>query len=303
MYKKALIIIFFFFTCYNAVASKSLIVASISPLHSLVSYIVGNTGNVILLIDPKNSPHNFSLKPSHAKLLNNAEIFFYIDDQLETALKKTLNSIPKTVRVTKVSQFKNLNLLSIRKSQNWEEDKHDHHHNHSHDSYDIHFWLDAKNAIEIVKGVTKELSKLYPDNIDTYKKNAQKLIANINVKDNYIKLKLKEVKNKPYIVFHDAYQYFEKAYNLNAIGSILINPKQPPLPNRIIQIRSKIKTLNAYCVFKEPQYKDKIIKTVIENTNANIGILDPLGANIDPGPDMYISLLDDLANNISTCLK
>lgn len=303
MYKKVFIIILTFFSCCNAFASKPLIVASINPLHSIVTSIVGNTGNVSLLIESNTSPHNFALKPSHAKLLNNAEIFFYIDDQLESALKKTIKSLPKTVKVKKVSQFKNLKLLPVRENLNWEEDGHGHNHDHDHGSYDIHFWLDTQNAIEIAKGVTQELSKLYPENINTYKKNAKKLITKIKTKDNSIKLKLKEVKNKPYIVFHDAYQYFEKAYNLNAIGSILLNPEQPPSPKRIIKIRSKIKTLNAYCVFKEPQFKAQIVNTVIENTNAKVGTLDPLGTNILPGPDMYIALLDDLENNIRICLK
>ena len=303
MYKKVFIIILIFFSCCNAFASKTLIVASINPLHSIVTSIVGNTGNVSLLIESNTSPHNFALKPSHAKLLNNAEIFFYIDDQLESALKKTIKSLPKTVKVKKVSQFKNLKLLPVRENLNWEEDGHGHNHDHDHGSYDIQFWLDTQNAIEIAKGVTQELGKLYPENINTYKKNAKKLITKIKTKDNSIKLKLKEVKNKPYIVFHDAYQYFEKAYNLNAIGSILLNPEQPPSPKRIIKIRSKIKTLNAYCVFKEPQFKAQIVNTVIENTNAKVGTLDPLGANILPGPDMYIALLDDLENNIRICLK
>lgn len=303
MYKKVFIIILTFFSCCNAFASKPLIVASINPLHSIVTSIVGNTGNVSLLIESNTSPHNFALKPSHAKLLNNAEIFFYIDDQLESALKKTIKSLPKTVKVKKVSQFKNLKLLPVRENLNWEEDGHGHNHDHDHGSYDIHFWLDTQNAIEIAKGVTQELSKLYPENINTYKKNAKKLITKIKTKDNSIKLKLKEVKNKPYIVFHDAYQYFEKAYNLNAIGSILLNPEQPPSPKRIIKIRSKIKTLNAYCVFKEPQFKAQIVNTVIENTNAKVGTLDPLGSNIVSGQDMYINLLDDLATNIKNCLK
>lgn len=303
MYKKVFIIILTFFSCCNAFASKPLIVASINPLHSIVTSIVGNTGNVSLLIESNTSPHNFALKPSHAKLLNNAEIFFYIDDQLESALKKTIKSLPKTVKVKKVSQFKNLKLLPVRENLNWEEDGHGHNHDHDHGSYDIHFWLDTQNAIEIAKGVTQELSKLYPENINTYKKNAKKLITKIKSKDNSIKLKLKEVKNKPYIVFHDAYQYFEKAYNLNAIGSILLNPEQPPSPKRIIKIRSKIKTLNAYCVFKEPQFKAQIVNTVIENTNAKVGTLDPLGSNIVSGQDMYINLLDDLATNLKNCLK
>ena len=139
MYKKVFIIILTFFSCCNAFASKPLIVASINPLHSIVTSIVGNTGNVSLLIESNTSPHNFALKPSHAKLLNNAEIFFYIDDQLESALKNTIKSLPNTVKVKKVSQFKNLKLLPVRENLNWEEDGHGHNHDHDHGSYAVSY--------------------------------------------------------------------------------------------------------------------------------------------------------------------
>ena len=229
---------------------------------------------------------------------------FHIDaGQLESGIRKKIFSLPSDVRVFKVAKFKNLNLLPVREGINWEEDGHDHHgHDHGHGSADVHFWLDPNNGIEIVKGITRELSMMYPKNINTYKKNAKEIIKKIKLADNSVKSKLKSVQNKPYIVFHDAYQYFEKAYGLNAIGSILIDPEQPPSPNRLIKIRSKIKTLKAHCVFKEPQFKAKIINTVIEDTDAKVGTLDPLGADLEAGSNMYVALIENLSNNLVDCL-
>jgi len=155
--------------------------------------------------------------------------------------------------------------------------------------------ISSKKKSEIFRNFKKNI-------INTYKKNAKEIIKKIKLADNSVKSKLKSVQNKPYIVFHDAYQYFEKAYGLNAIGSILIDPEQPPSPNRLIKIRSKIKTLKAHCVFKEPQFKAKIINTVIEDTDAKVGTLDPLGADLEAGPNMYVALIENLSNNLVDCL-
>tara|TARA_B100001059_G_scaffold92134_1_gene91120 strand:- start:1913 stop:2815 length:903 start_codon:yes stop_codon:yes gene_type:complete len=300
MAKKAILMIFTLIFSTNAISSE--IVASIKPLHSLVSSVTQGSDSVSLLIKGSMSPHNFALKPSHAKLLNNAKIVFYIDNQFESALKKTVIGLPTRVRVVKVSSTKQLKLLPTRAGDNWEEDGHDHHH-HDHGSNDLHFWLEPNNAIQIVKGIVRELSIVYPDNINLYKKNAKKIIKEIKSVDLSIKSILEPVKNKPFIVFHDAYQYFENKYGLNAVGSILLDPEIPPSPKRIIQIRAKIKTTNPTCVFKEPQFRAKIVNTVIEDTNVKVGILDPVGADLEKGPGMYTNLLKQIASNLKTCLN
>jgi len=300
MIKKTLIIIFGLIVTSNAISRE--IVVSIKPLHSLVSAVTEGSNSVSLVIDGSMTPHNFALKPSHAKLLNNAKVLFYIDDEFESGLKKTVKGLPKSVKVIRVSKMKKLSLLSTRADDNWEEDGHDHH-DHGHSSNDLHFWLDPNNAIEIVKSITQELSAIYPENINIYKKNAKNIIKEIKTTDLLIKSMLEPVRNKPYIVFHDAYQYFEKAYSLKSVGSILVDPELPASAKRIIKIRSKIKSLNAHCVFKEPQFRAKIVKTVIDGTTTKIGILDPLGADIKSGPGMYTSLLKNIAENLNACLN
>ena len=300
MIKKTLIIIFGLIVSSNAISSE--IVVSIKPLHSLVSAVTEGSNSVSLVIDGSMTPHNFALKPSHAKLLNNAKVFFYIDDEFESALKKTVRGLPKSVKVIRVSKIKKLKLLSTRADDNWEEDGHDHH-DHGHSSTDLHIWLDPNNAIAIVKSITQELSAIYPENINIYKKNAKNIIKKIKTTDLLIKSMLEPIRNKPYVVFHDAYQYFEKSYSLNSVGSILVDPELPASPKRIIKIRSKIKSLNAHCVFKEPQFRAKIVKTVIDGTTTKIGILDPLGADIKSGPSMYTNLLKNIAENLNACLN
>ena len=144
--------------------------------------------------------------------------------------------------------------------------------------------------------------KVYPQNRNLYKNNAKATIAKLKKLDESIQAKLKDVREKPFIVFHDAYQYFEQAYGLNAVGSITIEPTTPVTPRRIKEIRQKLQTTDAKCVFKEPQFSDRVINTVIRGSNAKIGTLDPIGAKIKPGVNAYAKILEDLANNLYRCL-
>ncbi|MEM7619081.1 MAG: zinc ABC transporter substrate-binding protein [Pseudomonadota bacterium] len=193
----------------------------------------------------------------------------------------------------------------------------DHHSKHGHDKHkkeeahhdeaaetpDMHVWLDPKNAKKIVQFIAKELSTIYPKNAKTYQKNAEATIKKLEVLDTKLKVSLKDIKDRPFIVFHDAYQYFEQAYGLSGVGSITLEPDEAPSPKRISNLRKKIKGAKAACVFREPQYSDRLVKTVIEGTKAKSATLDPLGANLTDGTDLYFNLLNDLSNNLSKCLS
>lgn len=183
---------------------------------------------------------------------------------------------------------------------------HDHKDEHDHeahnDSDDHHFWLSPKNAVEMVKTVTKELSKVYPENKRTYKDNAKALIQQIETADQQISSDLKSVKDVPYIVFHDAYQYFEKHYKLTGVGSILLEPDDKPGIARLKEIRAKINETGAACIFREPQFSDKLVNTALEGTKAKAGTLDPIGAELKAGSGQYVTLLKELAANLKSCL-
>ena len=298
MIKKTLIIIFGLIVTSNAISSE--IVVSIKPLHSLVSAVTEGSNSVSLVIDGSMTPHNFALKPSHAKLLNNAKVLFYIDDEFESGLKKTVKGLPKSVKVIRVSKMKKLRLLSTRADDNWEEDGHDHH-DHGHSSNDLHFWLDPNNAIEIVKSITQELSAIYPENINIYKKNAKNIIKEIKTTDLLIKSMLEPVRNKPYIVFHDAYQYFENRFGIQVLGALTVNTDVMPGAEQLSEIREVIEHEKVNCLFSEPQFNPSIIKSIAKDTSVKIGILDPLGSKLDKGKDLYFNLLNNMASSFKGC--
>ncbi|MDG2006722.1 MAG: zinc ABC transporter substrate-binding protein [Thermodesulfobacteriota bacteirum] len=280
------------------------IVSSIKPLHSIVSNVVGDDNSVDLLLDGSYSPHNFQLKPSHIKILQNADVIFYIDDSsLETFLARPLKTIKKSSKKISIANNSKLTFHSFREGGIWEEKDSGDRHNHSHGEFDPHFWLDTNNVKKITKQVVVELSKVNPNKKTIYKKNAKIFIQQINEKKKYMATELNRIKNKPFIVFHDGYQYYEKEFGLNSAGSISVNHEISPTPKRIDEIKSKIRQSNVVCIFKEPQFSSKVVQTIIKDTNAKEGTMDPLGFDLEPGRDLYLQLMDKLTKSLKDCLS
>ncbi|WP_343315087.1 zinc ABC transporter substrate-binding protein ZnuA [Brucella sp. BE17] len=178
-----------------------------------------------------------------------------------------------------------------------------HEHHHHHGEYDLHFWLDPENGKVLVGDVAKILSESDPVHAEQYEKNAKDYAAKLDLLTKDVAAELAPVKNKPFIVFHDAYQYFENRFGVKAVGSITVSPEKAPGAARIKQIHDKVKSLGATCVFSEPQFEPKLVKTVIDGTDAKTGVLDPLGADLKDGPDLYPQLIRNLASSLKNCLS
>ncbi len=335
------------------------VVASIKPLHSLVSGVMKGVGEPYLLVKGVASPHTFSLKPSDARELERARVIFWVGDELAPSLERPLEVLPKRAEVVAMAEIKGLELLKLREGGLWEghddhhdekekgehhdEDKHakgkdaDHHdehketkakddHRHDHDKhekakddhhdekagghhgehrhgvFDVHVWLDPMNARKWVHTITHELEEADPANREKYEANEKRLFARLDALHEELKSTLAPLKGMPYIVFHDAYQYMEKRYGLNAIGSVTLSPETKPGAARLVEIRKKVRDTKSICVFSEPQFEPKLVKVVMEGTGAGTGVLDPLGANIPAGEDAYFTLMRNMAKSLKGCL-
>ena len=331
MLKLLTIFSFIFFLSFKLFASETTgIITTIQPITSLVSAVIGNTGKTISLIPTEISPHEYKLKPSDIKKLQNGNIIFYVSDHLETSITKVFENLPKNIKSINLMEDAGIKHLAIRDNEAWERHDHRHghgdHHDHNkkakehddhedekhakkHDDHnnhekedDIHIWLSPDNAVKIIKKVNKELSLYFPENAKTYNKNTNQMIKKINELEVELKNELSGIKDKPYIVFHDAYQYFETSFDLNAVGSIALDGDIASSPKQISFIKDKIVKFKASCVFQEPQFDSKLVKIVAEGTNAQIGTLDPLGLNIKSGENFYLQLLKNMAKSLKDCL-
>ena len=310
-----LLLLTMFFTAFPVWAGDALgpkVVVSIKPVHSLVSGVMSGINPPALLMKGASSPHGYVLRPSEARLLARADLVVWVGPNLETFLKKPLANIAENSLHLELMNQLDLFLLPLRQSGRWE--SHDlFDHGHSHDGHDDHrdhveqmnphIWLNPLLAIEIVRETAEALIKIDPDQALTYRENAQRLTKRLADFDHHLRKKLSEVNDLPYIVFHDAYHYFEEAYNLNAVGSVTVSPERLPGARRLAEIRNKIEESNARCVFMEPQFEPRLVETIVTGTKAKTAILDPVGIDLPEGEESYFILLEHLADNLIAGLR
>lgn len=316
--RSALLASTFLFTSTAVATADVKVVASIKPVHSLVASVMQGVSQPSLLVKGAGSPHTYSLKPSQAKELQAADIVFWMSHDLEAFLENSIESIAKNAKAVSLMDSHGLMKLNFReggafddhghdKHDDHGDDKHDDHGHdkhdeHGHDEVDPHVWLDPQNAKSLVHEIEEHLAEIDPSNAAKYEANAKAVMKKLDALTKEIEADLKPIRERGYVVFHDAYQYFEKRFGVSAVGSITVSPEVLPGAERVSELRDKVKSLNASCVFSEPQFEPKLVKTITENTDAGTGVLDPLGANIKDGPELYFTLIRNMAKSLKECL-
>lgn len=295
-------------------ATASNVVVTIKPLHSLVAQVMSGVGIPDLLVKGATSPHVFSLRPSDARALNSADLVFRISEAVEPFTVKVVRSLPRRVEVVTLQAAPGMKLLALRTGATFErhasarEGAREGAHGHAHarpasgQALDGHIWLDPDNAWTMIGRIEQALAARYPANAAAFKANAEAAKARIQALAAELDRDLAPLADRPYIVFHDSIQYLEHRYRLNVVGSISISPEVPPSGKRLAELRRKIVSLRAVCVFAEPAFERRLVDTLIEGTSARTGTLDPEGAAIDPGPDLYFVLMRRLAAALRDCL-
>ena len=358
-----------FFTSANA---EIKVVASIKPIHSLVSYLMDGVSKPSLIVDGYASPHGFALKPSHAKMLQEADIIFWVGEDLENFLEKPLNSIAKKAEKIELLEAKGLNKLKFRERNIFDghddhghdddghkkkddhddhdddvhkkkddhghdedghkkkddhghdedghkkkddhddhghdddghkkkddHDDHDDHEGHHHGEYDPHIWLDPINAKIILNEMVEHLIENDAKNASAYKSNLEKALKDIDKLTMEVMTELNQSTSS--IVFHDAYQYFEERFNVNVLGAFTVNTDVMPGAEQLAEIREIIEHDKVSCIFSEPQFNPDIINAVSKDMDIKTGVLDPLGATLDPGKDLYFNLIKNMSKSFKGC--
>ena len=291
------------FSSSLAFASEGLsVVTSIKPIHSLVSAVMDGIGTPSLIIEGAGSPHTYALKPSQAKALQDADLVFWVGPAIESFLEKPIKEVASSARIVTLSDAHGLIKIEFREGGNF--DSHDEHAKHDdHGQFDMHVWLDPENAKMMINAIEEALIEADPRNARTYQGNAANVKRDLDKLITEVDAEMSPVKETPYVVFHDAYQYFEDRFGIKPVGSITVSPETLPGAKRVKELREKIKSLNASCVFSEPQFEHKLIATVIESTSAGTGVLDPLGVSIKAGPEMYFTLIRNMSKSLKNCLS
>ena len=368
-----------FFTSANA---EIKVVASIKPIHSLVSYLMDGVSKPSLIVDGYASPHGFALKPSHAKMLQEADIIFWVGEDLENFLEKPLTSIAKKAEKIELMEAHGLNKLKFRERNIFDDhddhghedghkkkddhddhdddghkkkddhghdedghkkkddhghdedghkkkddhddhghkkkddhddhghdedghkkkddhDDHDDHEGHHHGEFDPHIWLDPINAKIILNEMVEHLIENDAKNASTYKSNLDKALKDIDKLTMEVMTELNQSTSS--IVFHDAYQYFEERFNVNVLGAFTVNTDVMPGAEQLAEIREIIEHDKVSCIFSEPQFNPDIINAVAKDMDIKTGVLDPLGATLNPGKDLYFDLIKNMSKSFKGC--
>lgn len=291
------------------VASAPRVVASIAPLHSLVAGVMDGIGTPALIVQGYGSPHSYQMRPSDATALQAADLVFWIGESLETFLQKPLRALPRKARVVAMMDTPGLLLLANRSSGVWETGHSQQHAPGEHRTgsapvtLDPHIWLDPINAKHLLTVIMNQLGALDPANAARYQANGQQLNTRIGNLDRELDAKLARVHGIPFIVFHDAFQYFELHYGLRSVGSMFSSPERLPSAKRVQALRTEIRKLGVRCIFQEPQFESALIKTLSEGTTVRIAVVDPLGAAFQPGVDAYFKMMQANTTAIVDCLS
>ncbi len=327
----------------SAVAEAPDVIVSVKPLHGLTAAIMEGVGEPRLLLDGTASPHGYSLRPSDARALSEADLVIWVGPTMEAFLTEPLETLAENAEIITASRVEGMRLLAGREGGFWEHDDHDHdehaeqHHDEhaeerhdqhaeeQHDEHDEeqhddhaeadheerhldeaaidgHLWLNPHNAALFAKATAAALSTQDPANAARYEANLTTLLGELEDLDQRLETALNPLKDRPFIVFHDAYQYFEDRYGLAAAGSVTVSPERQPGARRISELRAAIEERGALCVFAEPQFSPAMLDVLAEGTEVGYGILDPLGASVDKGPEAYQEILGRLGDSVIECL-
>ncbi|MDJ0686070.1 MAG: zinc ABC transporter substrate-binding protein [Alphaproteobacteria bacterium] len=344
------------------------VVTSIKPLHALAARVMQGAGEPALLIEGAASPHTYNMKPSQARLLQEADLVFWVGEDLETFLAKPVSGADLAGKTVTFMETPGLVLLEARDlslgggdahahgdehghgdehahadehdhgAKHAHADEHDHGHDdkhahadehdhahdaahkeehadsgghhddhghghgHHHDGDDPHVWLDPENAKVMAAAMARALAEADPANAALYERNASEAAAELDALTAELRDRLAPLAGRSYVSFHDAYQYFDNRFGVRFAGAIAVNPEAPPGAKRLRDLQSALRSESVSCVFSEPQFPDGLVATVTEGASVRTGLLDPLGAEIEPGPDMYATLLNQMADAFVECV-
>lgn len=315
-----------------ALADVPQVATDIAPVHSLVAQVMGDLGEPALIVQPGASPHGYSMRPSEARALDDADLVVWIGEALTPWLEGPVETLGEGAGVLELMSVTGTILYDYREGATFgahdhgdhDHDKaeaHDHDHEHEHDKAeagadshagdhaghdhsgsDAHVWLDPANGRVWLGAIAAELSRLDPDNAATYAANAAAGQATLEALEAELTAQLAPLADTGFVVFHDAYQYFERRFGLEAAGAISFSDASTPSAGRIAELREAVATMGATCVFAEPQFSSGLVETVFGDT-ATVGLLDPLGQDIAPGAGLYPQVLRTMAGAFTTCLE
>lgn len=298
-FKRSLMAMLLMTISVSVVAEPPKVLASIKPLQLIAQAVTEGVTNADVLLPPGSSPHSYSLKPSDARKLRNADVVFWVGPSMESFLPRMLAGSEDVKAVSM------MDIQGIRLRSNEEDEQHVHEddEHHDHGEYDPHIWLSTDNARVIAREMASVLTSVDKANKAQYQENLELFIKSMDQTDVRNELKNKQSGNKPFFVFHNGYGYLQDQYDLKIAGYFTLNPEQQPGARHLVSLQEQLEKAGASCIFREPQFQPAYINRLIEGLSVRIGVLDPLAEDIESGPGSYANFINQLVDNITECIQ
>ncbi len=318
----------------TASAEVPQVAADIAPVHSLVARVMQGLGTPSLIVQPGASPHGYAMRPSEARAVQEADAIFWVGPELEPWLEGALANLAPDAETVELLEASGTETLEFRTGATFGSHAHDHDgdhddgdhhdddgheahddhddgehdhegadHGHAHEGVDPHAWLDPGNGKAWLDSIAATLAEIDATNADAYAANAAAAKAEIDAAADAARATLKTVSDPRFVVFHDAYQYYEHAFGVSAAGAIALSDATDPSPARIEEVRDTVRELGVTCVLAEPQFNQGLVRTVAEGSDVTSGVIDPMGSEIATGPDFYPQLLRKIAEDLTACAE
>lgn len=283
------------------------VATDIAPVHALVARVLGDLGTPSVIVRPGASPHGYSMRPSEAGSLQDADAVFWIGPSLTPWLKGAIGALASDASVAALLGAPETHVLAFRTDARFgarDHEAQDHEgHDHDHEGADPHAWLDPRNAQVWLNIIAQQLGDMDPPNAPTYRANAEAGRAELAALEAELEQALAPFRDIPFVVFHDAFHYFEDRFSLTAVGAIALSDASDPGPARVAQVRQIVQDTGARCVLSEPAFNPALVQTVTEGSGARMALVDPMGSTIAPGAAFYPALLRSIADALTGCLE
>ena len=288
-------------------AQADTVMASVKPLTLITAELLANVAEVETLLPDGASPHDFALRPSDRKRLNNTDLLIWVGPEIEPYLEKVIDA-------SKVEHMAMLDehgaheeeLHNEHKDHDHEEEHHDDHNAHDehegHDHAGLHPWLDIEVVEHFAEDLSIELQHHFPAKASHIKENETAFLASLKQFESQAKDQLEPVQQKGFLVFHDAYDGFVTHFELNQVGYFTVSPERKPGAKHLAELRETLEQSGVSCVFKEPQYRPALIDSITRGFEVHVGELDPLASDVALAQGAYINFMQGLVDEFTECL-
>lgn len=285
-------------------AAPPRVVASIAPLSGIAAAVAGDRATVELLLPPSASPHLYQLRPGEARWLARADIVLWVGPQLEGPLARAITSLAGGAELLTAVELPGVRLLPLRTPHAHEEEEHGDEEaaDHGDGAVDPHLWLDPENAKVIARALADALVRRDPDGAQVYRAALAAFEARVDTLVAELRALLEPVRERPFLVAHDSFQYFERTFGLRGLGALVVAPELPAGARSFAELVRRARAAGVVCIFAEPQMDRRLVERVAAEVGAHIGELDPVGLGLEPGPDFWFALMRRNAEALVACL-